>query len=413
MTVAVFVAPYLLEATARFVRAAARLPGVRVGVVTHEPAERLPAGLREVLAAHWRVDNALDPAQLVPAVDGLGGQRGGVDRLLAALEQLQAPLAEVREALGIRGMDAGTARNFRDKARMKEVLGGAGVPCARHLLVSSAEEAEAFAGDVGYPIVVKPPAGAGARGTFRLDEPDSLRAWLVVDPPSPAGPALMEEFLVGEEHSFDSVTVDHEVVWHSVSHYLPAPLEVLRNPWMQWVVLLPRDIDGPRYAGIRDAAPAALRALGLRSGLTHLEWFRRPDGSVAVSEVAARPPGAQITSLLSYAHELDFYAAWARLEILDAFEAPERRWAVGAAYLRGQQPSGGTGSGQRVVDVHGLDALQHELGPLVVEARLPQPGQMPSGTYEGEGYVIVRHEDTAVVTEALQRLVSGLRVELG
>jgi carbamoylphosphate synthase large subunit len=143
-----------------------------------------------------------------------------------------------------------------------EVLGGAGVPCARHLLVSSAEEAEAFAGDVGYPIVVKPPAGAGARGTFRLDEPDSLRAWLVVDPPSPAGPALMEEFLVGEEHSFDSVTVDHEVVWHSVSHYLPAPLEVLRNPWMQWVVLLPRDIDGPRYAGIRDAAPAALRALG-------------------------------------------------------------------------------------------------------------------------------------------------------
>jgi hypothetical protein len=63
--------------------------------------------------------------------------------------------------------------------------------------------------------------------------------------------------------------------------------------------------------------------------------------------------------------------------------------------------------------VHGLDALQHELGPLVVEARLPQPGQMPSGTYEGEGYVIVRHEDTAVVTEALQRLVSGLRVELG
>ena len=67
---------------------------------------------------------------------------------------------------------------------------------------------------------------------------------------------------------------------------------------------MPRDIGGPEYAGIRAIAPTALRALGLRTGLTHLEWFRRPDGTVAVSEVAVRPPGAQISSMLCYAARL-------------------------------------------------------------------------------------------------------------
>jgi type VI secretion system protein ImpH len=77
---------------------------------------------------------------------------------------------------------------------------------------------------------------------------------------------------------------------------------------------MPRDIGGREYDGIRAVAAMALRALGLRSGFTHMEWFRRPDGSVAVSEVAARPPGAQITSMLCYVHDFDFYRAWAQAQ---------------------------------------------------------------------------------------------------
>ena len=321
------------------------------------------------------------------------------------LEQLQVPLGQVREHLGIAGMDAATARNFRDKAQMKTVLGAAGVPCARHRLAGSASAAVGFATEVGFPLVVKPPAGAGAKSTFRLNDPDDLKAWLDMAPPAPDRPALIEEFLTGEEGSYDSVMVDGQIVWDSVSDYLPTPLEVLRNPWMQWTVLLPRTI-GPEYDGIRTAAPLALRALGLKSGLTHMEWFRRPDGTVAVSEVGARPPGAQITSMLCYAHDFDLYRAWARLMTDDSFWPPERRWAAGTAYLRGQ------GAGQ-VRAVHGLDALPPEVRSLVVESRLPRPGQPSSGSYEGDGYVIVRHPDTAVVAGALRQLVTTVRVELG
>ena len=259
---------------------------------------------------------------------------------------------------------------------------------------------------MGFPLVVKPPAGAGAKSTFRLDAPADLNAWLEAVPPMPDRPAQIEEFLTGDEGSYDSVMVDGQVVWDSVSNYLPTPLEVLRNPWMQWVVLLPRDITGPRYAGIREVAPQALKALGLSTGLSHMEWFRRPDGSVAVSEVGARPPGAQITSMLCYAHDFDLYTAWAALMVHGSFDPPPRKWAAGTVYLRGQ------GAGQ-VVAVHGLDALPAEVTSLVVDSRLPRAGQPSSGSYEGDGYITIRHPDTEVVTAALKKLVSTVRVELG
>jgi hypothetical protein len=190
-----------------------------------------------------------------------------------------------------------------------------------------------------------------------------------------------------------------------VSHYLPTPLEVLRNPWVQWAVLMPRDISGPDYAPLHATASAALNALGLDTGLTHMEWFRRPDRSIAVSEVAVRPPGGGISEMLNYTHDMDVYTAWARLMVFGDFDPPERRWSVGAVFPRGQ------GSG-RVRAVHGLDRLQAEIGALVMEARLPQPGQISSNGYEGDGFIVVRHPETATVLDALRRLVTGIHVEL-
>ena len=406
MVNAVFVAPFLLPATVRFIAAAASLPDVRLGLISQDPEERLPDELRVSLAAHHRIADGTDAQQIADATRALAGHLGGVERLMGMLEQLQVPLGEVRDALGIKGMGAEVAHNFRDKERMKSVFEAHGVPCAGHRLAHDAGAARTAAAALGYPLVAKPPAGAGARATFRIDTSTQLEAWLAVEPPNDHNPVLLEQLVVGAEHSFDSVLIDGELAWHSISRYLPTPLEVLENPWIQWAVLLPRDIATPEFDAIREHGVAGLRALGLRTGLTHMEWFRRPNDEVAISEVAARPPGAQFTSLLSYAHDVDMYAAWARLEIFGTFAPPERRYAVGAAYLRGQ----GDGS---VVAVHGLDVLQRELGDLVIEAVVPHRGQSPTGTYEGEGHVVLRHPDTAVVEAGLRRVVEVARVELG
>ena len=326
---------------------------------------------------------------------------------MAILENIQVPLAEVRERLGIPGMPVEVAERFRDKARMKSAFEAAGVPCARSAQVASAGEVDGFAERIGFPFVVKPLAGAGARNTFRVDDAGQLASWLASSPPQPGEPMLLEEFVRGDEHSFDSVVVDGELVWHSVSRYLPSPLDVLSNPWIQWCVVLPRDIDGPEYAGIVGLGHHAVTALGLRTGLSHMEWFRRGDGSLAVSEVGARPPGAQFMSLMSFAHDVDMYAAWAGLVVEERFDPPQRRFAVGAAYLRAQGP------GARSSPSTGLDAVSEATTAAVVDVRLPGHGDRPSGTYEGDGYVIVRDPDTAAVEQALRELVSTIRLECG
>ena len=39
-------------------------------------------------------------------------------------------------------------------------------------------------------------------------------------------------------------------------------------------------------------------------------------------------------------------------------------------------------------------------------------GQGPSGSYEGEGFVVLRHPETEVVEKGLRRLVTLIRVEM-
>jgi formate-dependent phosphoribosylglycinamide formyltransferase (GAR transformylase) len=401
----VFVAPYVLDATTRFVTAVVQVPDTRVGLISTDPVERFPDAVRDRLAGHWRLEDCLDADQLVTGVARLGEHLGGVDRLLAILENLQVPLAEVRERLGIPGMGVQVAHRFRDKAAMKTVFEEAGIPCARHRRATTGADVEAFARECGLPFVVKPLAGAGARGTFRIEDREQLDRWLSTARLSDDDPAMLEEFLVGAEHSFDSALIDGRLVWHSIGRYLPTPLSVLENPWIQWCVLLPRHIDHEPFLEITDVGVRAVRALGLHTGFSHMEWFRRPDGSVAVSEVGARPPGAQFTTLMSWAHDTDLYATWARFAVHDVFDPPPRQYAVGAAYLRAQ------GAGRTIRAVHGLERVSESTRSLVVEAKVPEPGRPVADTYEGDGHVVVRHPDTERVEAALAELITTIHVE--
>jgi hypothetical protein len=402
-----FVAPFLSTNMLVCLRALARLEGVSLGVLSHDPASALPPDLRQRVAGHERVSDVNDPGQLLSAARAFQQRWGRVDRLLGFLEQLQVPLGSVRDALGIPGMGEAVARNFREKNRMKEVLRAAGLPVARQALLSDWDGARRFADQVGFPLVLKPPAGLGSRNTARVSSLEELRAGLVQLGASPSSPVQAEEFIRGAEYTFETVSVRGRPVWHSSSRYLPGPLEVLENPWMQYVVVVPREPLVPEAVAFRSTNVAALAALGMGTGLTHMEWFRRADGTVVVSEVAARPPGVHLMPMMGHAHETDFWARWAELMVFERWEVPERKWAVGCAFFRGQGP------GQVVRAVEGLAEAQRQAGSYVVDRQLPRVGQPRASSYEGEGWAIVRAPTTAEALQALRALVTQVRVVLG
>src|SRR5690606_365946 len=116
MLAVIFIAPFKLPVTMRFVAAVAALPEVRLGLVSQEPLQAFAPELRRRLAGFKQVADGLDVNGLEAGVKAVARELGGVDRLLGTLEQLQIPLGILRDRLGIDGMGEAAARNFRDKA---------------------------------------------------------------------------------------------------------------------------------------------------------------------------------------------------------------------------------------------------------------------------------------------------------
>ncbi len=398
----IFAAPFPRETTYRFVKAVARLEGVRLlGVVAELP----PGADGRLFDDVVQVRDALDAGQLLQAAQELVRRHGPIHRVLGVLEPLQGPLAEVRRALGVEGPTPETAELFRDKGRMKDALRAHGLPCARHRVITSWAEAEAFIGEVGFPMVVKPTDGMGCKATWRIADQEQLRGALSALQASPSHPVIAEEFLKGREYSFETITLGGVPRFTSFTRYFPTPLEVVENPWIQWAVVHPREVEGPEFDDARELGVRAVKALGLDTGFTHMEWFRREDGSLAIGEIAARPPGAQIVTCNNYVHDADLYRAWARAVVDGAFDGPwARRYAVGVAFLRG------IGRG-RVMRVTGVAEANAKVGRHVVESRLPQLGAPRSDSYEGDGYVIVRDPEVEVVKASLKTIVETIRVE--
>jgi hypothetical protein len=397
----VFVAPFPTDITMRFVRAASKMPGIKLLGVVHS----IPSGPdAEVYFDKVRIENPLETGDLIAGVEELKRRHGAPVRILGILEAMQVQLAQVRQHFGVPGASVEIAETFRDKSRMKAALAKAGLPVARNRLLTNAADAKAFAHEVGFPMVLKPPAGMGAKATFRVRSLMELGGALDGMGASPRNPVLAEEFLTGREFSFETITVGGVPRVQSVSHYLPSCLEAVENPWIQWCCMLPRDISGPEYNEIKDVAARAVKALGLVDGMTHMEWFQRPDGSPAIGEIAMRPPGACISPMTGYAHDEDLFSAWVRAMVFSEFEgAWERKFAVGTAFLRGM------GRG-RVAGVTGIGDLQRQLGPSVVEAKIPTIGAGKSDSYEGDGFVIVRDQSTEVVKKMLHTIISKARV---
>ena len=96
----------------------------------------------------------------------------------------------------------------------------------------------------------------------------------------------------------------------------------------------------------------ALNALGMETGLSHMEWFSTAQNGPVISEVGARPPGVNIMPMMGHAHGVDMWQQWAQLLVHETWDMPERQAAVGCAFLRAQ------GGGQTVTAVHGLNEAQ-------------------------------------------------------
>lgn len=401
----VFIEPCFPTNQKRFVRALHQA-GARVTGIGERPEGALDDELRQGMIHYERVGSVVDAGALTGVVRRIH-ETLPVDRLEATVEAHMLAAAQVREALGIPGVSLRTTFLCRDKPAMKEVLREAGVPCAASVGTGDREEARAFAAETGYPLVVKPRSGAGASGTHHVDGPEALERALDAAGVGRGGQVAIEEFVEGHEGFYDTITIGGSVAHEFVSHYYPNVLEAMRTRWISpQIVTTNRVASAPAYQEVLELGRDVIRALGIDTSATHMEWFFGPKG-LKFSEIGCRPPGVSMWDLYAAGNEIDIYHEWALAVLYGRTGRPaSRAYAAGMIALR---PDGdGLISGYE-----GVEEIRQRYGAWIFDAHLPPEGtptQPVEAGYKANAWLHMRHPDYDTLREMLDDVGRTIRV---
>ena len=389
-----------------FVRGLAQV-GAQVFGVADVPQEELPALAKQHLSGYLRVPSLLDEEGVVEAVKRWVGPLR-MERVVCLWEPGVLLAAKVREALGVDGMTLEEAIPFRNKDAMKERVAAAGIRTPRHRAATTAAEVREAAEHIGFPVIVKPIAGAGSMDTYRANDRAELDAAL--GKMGHIDEVNVEEFVDGEEFTFDTICIDGEIAYHNISYYRPRPLAFRSTEWISPMTYCLRDVNDPRLAGGATMGRAVLDALGFRNGFTHMEWYLKENGEAVFGEIAARPPGANTVDLMNYASDIDLFRGYAEAEVHKRFTQPiTRKYNAVNVFKRAE------GKG-RIQRIEGLERIKREFGPHIAHIDLLSVGAPRRDwvqTLVSDGYVVLRHPDLSTLMRMADVVATDLRLYAG
>lgn len=400
----IFIEPSFPSYQRDFVRALHAV-GATITGIGERPVEWLDSEVKGWLHAYEQVSNVCDEQKLYDAVRRVQS-RGWVDRMEATIEAHMLTCARVREATKIPGVSVETTLVCRDKPLMKAFLSKHGIPCAQSTGADTPEEVRAFVKRVGFPVIVKPRAGAGAAGTTKVNTPGMLEAAMRASGVYQGVSVAVEEFIEGHEGFYDTMTVGGEVGHEFISHYYPNVLHAMRTRECSPMIAVTNRMDAPGYDDLKALGRQVIKALQIGTSATHMEWFFGPKG-LKFSEIGARPPGVGQWDLYCAANDLDLYKEWA-LGVCHkkTDQPPSRRFATGLVALRPDRDG-------KIVGYENVSILQEKFGQYVMNAHLPPPGtptQPIEAGYMANAYVRMKHPDYDTLREMMESVGKMLKV---
>jgi carbamoylphosphate synthase large subunit len=379
--------------------------GAKVIGIGERPQDYLADDVRDWLSHYVQVQSVVHEPSLLRAVQQVQS-KVYVDRLEATVEAHIMAAARVREAAGIPGTSVRTAYLCRDKPAMKEVLREAGVPCALSTRADEPQAARDFARQTGFPLIIKPSAGAGAAGTWKVRDSRELEQVLVESGVTDGAEVAIEEFIDGHEGYLDTLTIKGDVTHEFITHYYPNVLTAMRERWISPQMVTTNRIEADGYQEVRQMARDVIRILDIGTSATHMEWFAGPKG-LKFSEIGCRPPGVGQWDVYNTANDFDLYLEWACALTHGRTQRPaSRRYAAGMIALR---PS----CDGRITGYSGLEAIQKRFGDCIVASHLPPSGsatQPVEGGYMANAWMRVRHPDYDTLRQIMNTIGETVKV---
>jgi len=397
-----FLSPGFPTEMTDFVRGLAEV-GANVIGLGDQAEGAVPPKARMALSAYYQVSFSR-PESVIETAAAISRQVR-IDRVESLWEPLMILAAQVREALGIAGMTQLETIPFRDKEAMKQVLDSAGIRTPHHYSAKTMGGIWDALEKVGYPAIIKPISGAGSIDTHRVDGPSDVEA---------IAPSLrhieevsIEEFVDGEEFTFDTICANGNVLFYNICWYRPRPLLGKTNEWVSQQTLALRNPDVAELASGKQMGVQVLKAMNFRDGFTHMEWYLKSDGEAVFGEIGARPPGGRTVDAMNFASDVDLFLCWAEATVHGQLSEPlDRKFNAVTVFKRAI----GQGHIQRY---EGLDRLLAELEPWIVATELNPIGASRRNWKQqliGDGMVVVRHPDLRVCTELADRVGTDLQI---
>ncbi len=400
------IAPGYPDEMPLFVRGLAREGAAVIGV-GDQPEHDVPPMTKQHLAAYVRVPSLQDEDECVRvAAQWANGKH--IDRVICLWEPGVLLAARLREELGTPGMTVEECLPYRDKDVMKEKVAAAGIRTPKHKSARSAQGVRAAIKKIGYPVIIKPIAGAGSMDTYRVDNPAELKA--AIAKMGHIDEVNVEEFIDGEEYTYDTICVDGKILYRNIGYYRPRPLTARSEEWISPQTLCLRDLDAPQLKQGHVMGQAVLDALNMKTGFTHMEWYQKSNGEVVFGEIAVRPAGARTVDLMNFVSDIDLFRGYAEAEVHGRFsQNGERKYNTVNVFKRAQ------GSG-RIQHIEGLENLRARFGKHIVHVDLLPIGAPRRNwvqTLISDGYVCVRHPDLQAAMDIADAVGTDLTLYAG
>lgn len=336
----------------------------RVAYISSAQSDRLPCLAR---SAHAEAVTDLGDRQAVmAAASRCHDALGGIDRIIALSEFDLMMAGELRAAFRVPGDWPSDVARYRDKTVMKECIADAGLRVPAFARLNDAAAVDHLMLHAGFPLMLKPRAGAASSGCHRVDSRHALERLL---PRIDAGDYECEEFVPGQIFHVDGLVARGRIRFARVSRYINTCYDFARGMPLGSVIL---SRGGPE-AALRGFAGKCLQALGLNDGAFHLELIGDAE-SPCFLEIGARVGGGEIPFVMRDLFGLDLFKEW--LDIASggstAHLAAHEERAVTGGFLMLPEPVG-----KRLVTRP--DTLVGKVRGLYDEA-LPPPGHVFDGT---------------------------------
>lgn len=251
------------------------------------------------------------PDALLPT---LGGQTG----LNLALDLDRAGVL-AQYGVELLGVSAEVIDRAEDRLRFRDAMEAAGLEVLRSVLASSLAEAEAFAEETGYPVIIRPSFTLGGTGGgIAYNHDDLVRIVKGGLADSPVHTVLVEESALGwKEFEIEMMRdqADNVVTICSIENLDPMGVHTGDS-----ITVAPsQTLTDREYQVMRDASIKVIRAIGVETGGCNIQYAVEPStGRLVVVEMNPRVsrssalaskatgyPIAKIAALVAVGYTLD------------------------------------------------------------------------------------------------------------